>query len=157
MHRSFRLLLIPTLAVPVLVAALVPSAAYAKGPKGPKPVKVACTSLSGSITGTPTPTISGCSMPGATGGSGTFSGFTGQSGNLTITWNGTGTTTAAYSSTVPASKGDKCATGSTEVILHGSITGNTPASPSTDGGVKGGVHTKLCFDAAGNLSLLTGQ
>ena len=164
MNHKVRLMLVPALVVPALLAAaLLPGAAYAKshkGPKTPKPVTVICQgpgALSGNISGTPTPALSGCDQPTATGGSGTFTGFAGASGTLTITWSGTGTTTASYSSTLPSSKGNKCATGSTEVILHGRITGNTPTSPSTDGGVKGGVHTKLCFDAAGNLSLLAGQ
>ena len=42
-----------------------------------------------------------------------------------------------------------------EVILHGAVRTNTPVSPSP--GVKGALHTKLCLDSAGNLSLLQGQ
>ena len=145
------------LAVPALVAGLViPSVAYAKGP-GPKPVKVTCTTLSGNVSNVPTPpTISGCNMPTATGGSGTFSGFTGQSGSLTITWNGTGSTTANYSATIPQSKGNKCPTGQTEAILHGSVTGNTPTGTG-NAGVKGSLRAKVCLDSGGNLSLLQGQ
>jgi hypothetical protein len=144
------------MAVPVLVAGLVIPSAYAKGP-GPKPVKVVCTTLSGNIANVPTPpTISGCSMPTATGGSGTFSGFTGQTGTLTITWNGTGTTSAAYSATIPQSNGNKCPAGQTEAILHGSVTGNSPTGTG-NAGVKGALHSKICLDSGGNLSLLHGQ
>src|ERR1700688_119049 len=101
MRRS-RVLILSALAVPALVAGLmVPSVAYAKGPKTPKPVKVVCTSLGGNVTGVSAPNVGGCSQPAATGGSGTFSGFTGMSGTLTLTWSGTGTTKANYSSTIP--------------------------------------------------------
>ena len=162
MRRPFRLMLIPTLAVPALLAAtLLPGSAYAKGP-GPKPVKVVCTTLSGNfITNTPPPTIGACTQPTATGGSGTFAGFTGQSGTLTITWNGTGTTSAAYSATIPQSKGNKCPAPLTEAILHGSVSGNTPIGTG-NAGVKGALHSKICVDLSGDagngdLSLLHGQ
>jgi hypothetical protein len=158
MRGSHRLLVLSTLAVPALVAGLmIPSVAYAKGPKAPKPVKVTCTSLGGNpITNTPPPNVGGCNQPAATGGSGTFSGFTGGTGTITVTWNGTGTTKARYSSTEPASKGNKCPTGSTEVILHGAVApGGVPVSPSP--GVKGALHTKLCLSSTGDLSLLHGQ
>ena len=158
MRRSHRLLVLTGLAVPVLVAGLVIPSAYAKGP-GPKPVKVSCTTLSGNVSGVPTPpTISGCTPTSATGGTGTFSGFVGGSGTLTVTWNGTGTTTASYSSTEPASKGNKCAkvgAGDIEAILHGSVTGNSPAGGSP--GVKAALHAKVCVDPSFNLSLLPGS
>ena len=158
MRRPHRLLLLSALTVPALVAGLaLPSVAFAKGPPTAKPVKVTCTSLAGNaITDVPPPNVGGCNQPAATGGSGTFSGFTGTSGTLTVTWNGTGTTKAHYSSSTPQSTGNKCPTGQTEVILHGAVSpGGVPVSPSP--GVKGALHTKLCLDSAGNLSLLHGQ
>lgn len=125
--------------------------AFAKGPKGPKPVRVTCTHLSGTAGGTVT--ISGCNQPAATGGSGTFqSAGLGKSGSATVTWNGTGTTTFSYSTTLPAKS--KCGTGKTEAILHGAIRSNTETNPATDGGVKAAVTAKLCVDGSLNLSLL---
>jgi hypothetical protein len=113
----------------------------------------------GNVSGTPTfPTIGGCNQTAVTGGSGTFSGFTGASGHITITWATNGTTTAAYSSTAP--KGNKCpidstvpggTTKQTEIILHGSV------QPPGNGGVKGALHTKLCLTSTFDLSLLAGQ
>jgi hypothetical protein len=163
MRRSFRYL-VPMVAVPILaVAVILPGSASAKGPKGPKPVKVTCTTVSGNVSGVPTPpTISGCTPTSATGGMGTFSGFVGGSGNLVVTWNGgaEGTTSAAYSSTEPSptSKGNKCAkvaAGDIEAILHGSVTGNSPAGGSP--GVKAALHAKICVDTNFNLSLLPGS
>ena len=131
--------------------------ASAKG-HGPKPVKVSCTVLSGNfLTNVPPPTISTCNQPAATGGSGTFSGFTGTSGTITVTWSGgLGTTSAHYSATIPQSKGNKCAkinSALTEAILHGAVSGNAPAGGSP--GVKGALSAKICVNlTTGDLSLL---
>jgi hypothetical protein len=80
----------------------------------------------------------------------------GASGSITVTWNGTGTTTFAYSTTNPASKRNKCPAGQTEAILHGSITGNSPIGIGNTG-VKGAIHAKLCVDSGSELSLLAGR
>ena len=158
MRRS-RLFVLATLAVPALVAGLVlPSAAYAKGPKTPKPVRVTCTHLSGNVA--TTINISGCNEPIATGGSGTFPGGSlGTSGNATVTWNGTGTTTFSYTSTIPTKShcpADSTNPGhqQTEAILHGVVRSNTETSPSTDGGVKAAVTAKICVTSTLDLSLL---
>jgi hypothetical protein len=106
------------------------------------------------------PTISGCNMPNVTGGFGTFAaGGLGLSGNATVTWNGTGTTTFSYSTTAP--NGDKCPMDSTspgnrqtEEILHGAVRSNTETNPATDGGVKAAVTAKVCVTSTLDLSLL---
>jgi len=156
MRRSFGHALIPALVIPIVVAAVVvPGSAYARG-HGAKQVKVACATLGGNyLTGIPT--IGGCNQPAATGGLGTFPGSSlGPSGSITVTWTGTGTTTFLYSSTVPDSKGNKCPTGLTEVILHGSVAGNSPIGTG-NAGVKGAVHAKICVDlSGGSLRMLTG-
>ena len=135
------------------MSALVAPAAFAKG-HGPKPVKVTCTTLAG--TDTTTATLTGCSQAGTTGGSGTFPGSvfatSATSGDATVTWTGTGSTSFHYTTSLPQS--GKCGTGGTEAILHGAVSGN---SPSTFTGVKGAVHAKVCIDSLGNLSLLNGS
>jgi hypothetical protein len=162
MRRSHRLLILTGLAVPVLVAGLVVPNAYAKGPKTQKPVRVTCTMLSGNAASpTNPPTLSKCNEPAVTGGSGQFlaAGGLGISGNATVTWNGTGTTTFSYSTTAP--KGDKCPMDSTspgnrqtEEILHGVVRSNTETNPATDGGVKAAVTAKICVTSALDLTLL---
>jgi hypothetical protein len=143
------------LAATSLVLAL---AGPASAAKGPKPVKVTCTSLSGNfLTMTPPPTISNCNQPATTGGSGTFTGFTGTSGTITVTWSGgLGTTSAHYSATIPQSKGNKCAkinSALTEAIVHGAVSGNAPAGGSP--GVKGALSAKICVNlTTGDLRLL---
>jgi hypothetical protein len=120
---------------------------------GGKQVKVQCTSVSGSVSGSLT--IGGCDELGATGGSGAFPGRSlGASGLITVTWNGTGTTTFTYSSTT--AKRDKCPGGQTETLVRGTVTGNSPLGPG-NAGVKGAVHAKLCIDSSSNVHLLPGQ
>ena len=122
---------------------------------GPKGARVFCADLTGSLSGTLT--IAGCSQPDVTGGSGTLPGLSlGASGPVTVTWNGTGTTTFVYSMTKQASKRNKCPSGQTESVLSGSVTANNPLDTG-HAGVRGPVHAKLCIDASSGLSLLAGQ
>ena len=154
--RPVRLLVLTALGVGVIGAAFVlPGSAFAKGP-GPKPVKVTCTTLGGNTASTAN--LSSCSQMSTTGGSGSFPGTVfathATSGNATVTWTGTGSTSFHYTTSIPQSRGNKCGTGNTEAILHGAVSGN---SPSTFTGVKGAVHAKVCIDSSGNLSLLKGS
>ena len=153
--RNRRLLVFPIVAVGVVAAAIVFSgSAFAKGP-GAKPVRVACASLGGSTSSTAN--LSTCTPTSATGGSGSFPGSVfathATSGDATVTWSGTGTTSFHFTTSIPQGRGDKCAKGSTEAILHGAVSGNSPSGGSP--GVKGAVHAKVCIDdSSGNLSLL---
>ena len=153
--RFARILILPALAASVTAAMVLPGSAFAKGP-GPKPAKATCSSLGGN-TGS-TANLSGCLPTSATGGSGTFPGSVfathATSGTAMVTWNGTGTTSFHYTTSIPQSRGDKCAKGSTEAILHGAVSGNTPIG---NAGVKGALHAKVCIDSSGNLSLLSGS
>jgi len=154
--RSIRWMSLAAVGIGVIGAALVvPGSAFAKGP-GPKPVKVACTSLAGNTSSTAD--LSSCAPMTTTGGSGSFPGNVfathATSGDATVTWTATGSTSFHYTTSIPQSRGNKCGKGNTEAILHGSVTGNTP---STFTGVKGAVHAKVCIDSSGNLSLLKGS
>ena len=174
--RRFVPLVLTAFAVPAVVLALA-MPAYAKGgpppgkgnhaqggthgnggthPNGPpaKPVMANCSTLGGTTTA---PTLSGCTPMNATGGAGTLT-FTGGmtlSGDATVAWIGTGTTTFHYSASLPQSSGNKCASGSTEAIIHGAITSNVTAGGSP--GVKGAVHAKVCESSTGGLQLLPGS
>ena len=175
MRRLSRLAILLTLVVPLSVVMLV-SPSGAQGPPGPqgpsgtpgphgphgfKPVKIACTTLSGNAASSSNPpTISGCNHQNVTGGAGTFpAGSIGASpaGNTTVSWQSGGATTIQYASTVPQAQGDKCGPDptspgnqQTEVILHGSV------QPPGNGGVKGAVHAKICLTSTGDMSLLSG-
>jgi hypothetical protein len=136
---------------------VLPSAAYAhgkgKGPHTTKPVTVACTSLTGNSSGSPSPALGVCSQPTVTGGSGTiaFTGGMSVRGSATVTWTGTSTTKFNYSASLPQSSGNKCAkvaAGDIEAIIHGSV------QPPGNGGVKGAVRAKICVATDGTLSLL---
>ena len=181
MRRLSRLAILLTLVVPLSVLMLVsPSGAQVQpgqqgpavqsgptstpphGPHGFKPVKIACTTLSGNAASSSNPpTISGCNHQNVSGGAGIFpAGSIGASpaGNTTVSWQSGGATTIQYASTVPQARGDKCGPDpsspgnqQTEVILHGSV------QPPGSGGVKGAVHAKICVTATGDLSLLSGQ
>lgn len=161
---------VPTIALPVVVAAMVfPGSAYAKGPK-PKAERAACTALGGTLSA---PTLSGCSPTLQTGDSGTMSSLPATlatvpvrpSGSVTVTWANTATTTVGFHTSIPS--GDHCPIDTTssanpqpkqtEVILAGKVTGNGGTPPTGDGGVKAAVKTKICVDSQGDVTLLSGQ
>jgi hypothetical protein len=163
MRRSVSVLIVSAVAVPAMLAALA-LPAFAKGrghgPPTGKPVNVACTSLTGNASGTPSPSLGGCNQSAATGGSGTgtFTGGLTLSGKATVTWANGGTTAIHYSVSLPQSTGNKCAkvaAGDVEAIVHGAVSGGTPASGSP--AVKGAVHAKACVATDGTLSLLPGS
>ena len=178
MRRPLSLVVLPSLIIPLSVgmtltpasAASLPVQGHAtadsanppgpKGPHVPKPVKIACTALSGNAASSANPpTISGCNHSNVTGGSGVFpAGGLGASGATTVSWQSGGSTSIQYSSTVPQSKGDKCGPDptspgnkETEVILHGSV------QPPGSGGVKGAVRARICLTSTLDMSLLSGQ
>jgi len=127
--------------VAVMVASLtLGGAAWAKGPKPPKPTKVTCTALGGnSETGG---TLTGCN---GEGGTGTFGGF-GQNTNGTayILWANGGTTNFSYGGTpIVGGKKDKCPGGAILFNLKGAVTGNT-GFPAGNAGVKGAVKAAVC-------------
>lgn len=163
MRKSTSVLAMSALVVPVLVVAMaVPAFAnrHGHGPPTGKPVNVQCTSLSGNSSGTPPPSLGSCNQSAATGGSGTgtFTGGLSLSGNATITWSNGGTTSIHYSVSLPQSTGNKCAkvaSGDVEGIVHGAVSGGTPATGSP--AVKGAVHAKICVATDGSLSLLPGS
>ena len=122
---------------------------------GATKVRVFCTGVSGTLSGTLT--LSGCNQPRVTGGSGTFpDNSLGTSGSVTVTWNGTGTTTLVYSMAKEASRRNRCPAGQAESVLSGSVTASDPLGPG-DAGVRGPVHAKLCIDPGSRVSLLAGQ
>jgi hypothetical protein len=137
-----------------------PSASQPPGPRGGRPVKVACATLSGNAASTSNPpTISSCNHPNITGGLGTFPpGGLDASGTTTVSWQSGRSTTFQYTTTVPQRRGDRCGADptspgnkETEVILHGSV------QPPGSGGVKGAVRAKFCLTSTGDISLLSGQ
>jgi len=120
-----------------------------------KQVTVYCTTLGGNLSGTPS--LGGCTKLTATGGSGTLtSGSLARAGSMTLTWNGTGTTTFVFWSTRPTLNQSRCPGNDIELILHGTVTANSPVGVG-NGGVKGKVGAKVCVDASSNLTLLPGH
>ena len=121
----------------------------------PGETEVYCTVVSGDMARSAT--VSGCDKPGVTGGAGTVtSGSLATPGSLTVTWNGTGTTTFVYWYQRVGAVRDKCPAGQTEFVVHGTVTANSPSGSATHG-VKGAVRGRLCVDAALGVSLLPGQ
>jgi len=164
-------LLLFGLTASALMAALVaPGAADATAPK---PAKVSCTSLSGSISASQpynldlwSLTVHGCTPVLNSGGSGTFSALVPSNGGEgvlagvppTITWNGAGTATLVFVATTPRSGHGKCPTGDLEVTFYGrGVKSQNPAGTG-NGGVKGPMHAKTCANVSGDsISLLPGK
>jgi hypothetical protein len=111
--------------------------------------------LTGNYLGTPSgPALGGCSPTLNSGGSATFTFAPATSGTSTVTWNGAGTAQFHYTTSFPTAK--KCPSGDVYVILHGAVFSTTPVGTG-NGGVKGGIHAKICVHSSGDLSLLAGS
>lgn len=142
--RSARVLVIPALVVPLVLGTLAVSGpAFAKSPTA-KSV-VACRTVGGTVSNW---TLSSCSAPAITGDNSTsitpaFPTTAQLTYQATITWNNgrngarggstPGTTTIKVSASNPTK--NKCATGSTEWELVGTISAST-GSPTAKGKVK---------------------
>jgi hypothetical protein len=87
-----------------------------------------CSTLGGSVssTGAVKGKLSGCTDTKNTGGKGTFKNKEGATTG-SITWNGTGTTTADNITDTPVSPGT-CPSGDEELEVTGTITGGTGAA-----------------------------
>jgi hypothetical protein len=137
-----RLAVCAAIAGSAVIAVVVPgSAAFAKTVR---PVKVVCTSLHGSAS---SETLSGCSDPAATGGSGVENVST-----STITWT-TGLTSVTTTTNVEKTgKQDKCKppagdTNVVEVKATGTVSGGT-ATTLTGGKLKG---TICVYNSSGGI------
>jgi hypothetical protein len=141
MHRLVRVRL-SSVAALVLVGSIACSA-FAM-PASAAVVKTTCSVVT--ITTKGTGTLSKCTNPKGTGGSGKLVVNTKKSPYSGVfTWNKTGTTTASLKYGVPA-KGVKtvCPTGKTEIDVTGTVTGGKGAAlASIPKGAK--VSAKLCF------------
>ncbi len=152
-HRTIRVLLIPALAAPLALAALVAPAgsAWARGQNLP----VTCVGMTGNSGGTLS--LNGCAHPNRTGSQGTITLGPSQdypTSPATITW-GPGlipsnphlVTTIKFK-VIWIVKREKCGAGAYEFKLMGSVSGNS-VSP----GVRGRVKLIEC-DSDGVLSNL---
>jgi len=111
-----------------------------------KPVTGTCSSLSGNAT---SQTLSGCTDPADTGGTGVstttseaISGST-VSGTDSVTWSTSKTSTESFTGTLKSGKADKCTAGAGQTNLYevkekGSVTGGT-ATDLVGGKTKGTI------------------
>jgi hypothetical protein len=137
-----------SLGIPVVVVLAIPAtfgALVVATPAGAA-MYTRCGSLSGLNLAGQSDTVAGCTGP--TGGSGVFPGP--LVSPKTVNWAGGGTTTFTFAVTVP--KKSKCAAGSTERLLKGTVTTSTGPASS----IKGTVRAKVCVDPNEHLSLLPG-
>jgi hypothetical protein len=135
-----------------MAAGVFATGASASTPKGPKTV-ITCAHLTA-----PAPQhklhknqVTGCSVPKATGGQGTYT-YTGGSNSATIKWNKTGTTTLD-NSVSPATQPDEkesqdCPAHTKEFVVVGSVTGGTGAAGTY---IKAGetLTVEICVNAKG--------
>lgn len=140
---STRLLLLPLLALPLIVGAvlILPSAGSAQGSKvlSQTGKQVVCSALSGNTAGTVT--VTGCQNGGrsATGGSGTLSLSAPTGGTGSIDWANGATMNITLSMKPYATCGNTFAF---KVKISGSITSQTYAT--NDPGVGGRIKTTVC-------------
>ncbi len=110
-------------AILVVIAAALVAAVPLASTAGATAAPASCAALSGTLTGTAT--LSKCTDPANTGGSGKLV-INVKTLVGTVTWNKTGTTTIKLTYTVP--KVNKCAKPTIEVVLGGSVTGGKGAA-----------------------------
>ena len=169
---------VAALSVPLVAAAvLVPSLTASAGSK-PKPVKGACTHLSGNFGGTPVPTLSGCSPSPNAPGTGTFTFPMGgqTSGTSVIHWAGGATTTFFFTTKTVTSSVTKTKKGVASTVanpkyhcpnyglssgIQASLKANITAQhlvPASDTGLKGKIKATVCVNLNnGNIVLLPGS
>jgi len=141
-----RLLMVPALAAPVMAASFALAGPATAG-------AVVCTALSGNISGTPAPVVSGCNDTANTGGSGTAVGAL-LPPTSTLSWaTAGGTTTIKFKDKILTGKKDKCPAGDGSASIAGKVKGH---GTGTGTSVSGAVKATVCYDGSGALSLLAG-
>jgi hypothetical protein len=135
--------MVPAIAAPVMAASLALSGPATAG-------AVVCTALSGNISGTPPPVVSGCNDTTNTGGSGTASGaLAPPTGTLTWAAPAVGTTTIKFKDKILTGKKDKCPKPDGSASIKGKVSGHTGSGSS----VSGKVSATVCYTSSGALSL----